>query len=144
MHGDAPKAVVVNPAIGYRVVVGFHLDANVPRAEHLKAILTVMRTMFDYVIVDTARTLKDEVLAVLDNADRIVLLGTPDIPSIKNARTFFEVSEALAYPPGQNPVRSQQDGSPEPDLGQRHRISHQALRRRAIADGRGDRCFFDQ
>jgi len=28
------------------------------------------------------------------------LLGTPDIPSIKNARTFFEVAEALAYLPG--------------------------------------------
>jgi pilus assembly protein CpaE len=73
--------------------------AELVSAEHLKAILTEMRSMFDYVIVDTARTLKDEVLAVLDNADRIVLLGTPDIPSIKNARTFFEVSEALAYRP---------------------------------------------
>ena len=74
--------------------------AELVTAEHLKAILTEMRSMFDYIIVDTARTLKDEVLAVLDNADRIVLLGTPDIPSIKNARTFFEVAEALAYLPG--------------------------------------------
>jgi pilus assembly protein CpaE len=74
--------------------------AELVSAEHLKAVLTEMRTMFDYVIVDTARTLKDEILAVLDSADRIVLLGTPDIPSIKNARTFFEVAEALAYPPG--------------------------------------------
>ncbi len=74
--------------------------AELVSAEHLKAILTEMRSMFDYIIVDTARTLKDEVLAVLDNADRIVLLGTPDIPSIKNARTFFEVAEALAYPQG--------------------------------------------
>jgi pilus assembly protein CpaE len=74
--------------------------AELVSAEHLKAVLTEMRSMFDYVIVDTARTLKDEVLAVLDNADRIVLLGTPDIPSIKNARTFFEVAEALAYLPG--------------------------------------------
>jgi len=47
--------------------------------------------------VDTSRTLKDEILAVLDQADRIVLLGTADIPSIKNARIFFEVSDALGY-----------------------------------------------
>jgi pilus assembly protein CpaE len=72
--------------------------AELVAADHLKAILAEMRGMFDYIIVDTTRTLKDEVLTVLDSADRIVLLGTPDIPSIKNARVFFEVAEALAYP----------------------------------------------
>jgi pilus assembly protein CpaE len=53
--------------------------------------------MFDFVVVDTTRSLKDDVLAVLDMADRIVLLGTPDIPSIKNARAFFEIADALSY-----------------------------------------------
>jgi pilus assembly protein CpaE len=71
--------------------------AELVHAEHLKSILTEMRTMFDFIIVDTTRTLKDEVLAVLDSADRIVLLGTADIPSIKNARVFFEVADALGY-----------------------------------------------
>lgn len=66
-------------------------------AEHIKSILAEMRDMFDFVVVDTTRTLKDETLIVLDAADRIVLLGTPDIPSIKNARTFFEISDALGY-----------------------------------------------
>ena len=56
-----------------------------------------MREMFDFIIVDTTRSLKDDILAVLDTADRIVLLGTPDIPSIKNARAFFEIAVALSY-----------------------------------------------
>jgi pilus assembly protein CpaE len=34
---------------------------------------------------------------VLDNADRIVLLATPDIPSLANTKLFFEVTEALEY-----------------------------------------------
>jgi len=72
--------------------------AELVNADHLKSILGEMRQMFDFIIVDTSRTLKDEILAVLDLADRIVLLGTPDIPSIKNARIFFEVSDALGYP----------------------------------------------
>ena len=72
--------------------------AELVNAEHLKSILAEMRHMFDFIIVDTSRTLKDEILAVLDLADRIVLLGTADIPSIKNARIFFEVSDALGYP----------------------------------------------
>jgi pilus assembly protein CpaE len=71
--------------------------AELVQADHLKSVLAEMRTMFDFIIVDTARTLKDEVLAVLDSADRIVLLGTADIPSIKNARVFFEVADALGY-----------------------------------------------
>ena len=66
-------------------------------AEHIKSILGEMRRMFDFVVVDTTRTLKDETLVVLDAADRVVLLGTPDIPSIKNARTFFEIADALGY-----------------------------------------------
>jgi pilus assembly protein CpaE len=47
--------------------------------------------------VDTPNTLADATLAVLDTADRVVLITTPDIPSIKNAKLFFEVTEALEY-----------------------------------------------
>jgi pilus assembly protein CpaE len=71
--------------------------ADLVTAEHIKVILAEMREMFDYIVVDTTRTLKDETLAVLDAADKIVLLGTPDIPSVKNARTFFEIADALRY-----------------------------------------------
>jgi pilus assembly protein CpaE len=71
--------------------------ADLVSAEHIKAILNEMRLMFDFIVVDTPRTLKDETLIVLDVADRIVLMGTPDIPSIKNARTFFEIADALKY-----------------------------------------------
>jgi len=73
--------------------------AELVSADHLKAILAEMRSVFDFIIVDTARSLKDEILTVLDAADRIVLIGTPDIPSIKNTRTFFEIADALSYPP---------------------------------------------
>jgi len=71
--------------------------AELITAEHLKSILVEMRGMFDFVVVDTTRSLKDDILAVLDIADRIVLLGTADIPSIKNARAFFEIADALSY-----------------------------------------------
>ena len=71
--------------------------AELITAEHVRSILAEMRRMFDFVVVDTTRSLKDDVLAVLDTADRIVLLGTPDIPSIKNARAFFEIADALSY-----------------------------------------------
>jgi pilus assembly protein CpaE len=73
--------------------------ADLLQADHLKRILDEMRLHYDYIIVDTATVINDLVLTALDLADRIVLLTTPDIPAIKNARLFFEITDALNYPP---------------------------------------------
>ncbi|MBC7250937.1 MAG: response regulator [Anaerolineae bacterium] len=73
--------------------------ADLLTPEHMKAILEQLRTEFDYIIVDTWTALHDLVLQVLDISDRILLITVPDVPSIKNARLFFDVTEALDYPP---------------------------------------------
>lgn len=64
----------------------------------LNTILDELRNLYAYIVVDTPNTLADATLTVLDTADRVVLITTPDIPSIKNAKLFFEVTEALEYP----------------------------------------------
>ncbi|GAB4526524.1 MAG: response regulator [Anaerolineae bacterium] len=64
----------------------------------LSTILDELRKLYAYIIVDTPNSLGDSTLTVLDAADRVVLITTPDIPSIKNAKLFFEVTEALEYP----------------------------------------------
>jgi pilus assembly protein CpaE len=66
----------------------------------LNTILEKLRRLYDYIVVDTPSTLADLTLTVLDVADRIILITTPDIPAIKNAKLFFEVTEALEYPSG--------------------------------------------
>ena len=73
--------------------------ADLLQADHLKRILDEMRQHYDYIIIDTATVINDLVLTALDLADRIVLLTTPDIPAIKNARLFFEITDALNYSP---------------------------------------------
>jgi pilus assembly protein CpaE len=72
-------------------------DLVVP--DHMKRILEELKKTFDFIIVDTWTSLHDLVLAIMDVSDRIVLITTPDIPSIKNTKLFFEVTEALGYPP---------------------------------------------
>ncbi len=72
--------------------------ADLVAPEHIKAILEQMLAVFDYVVVDTWPSLHDFVLNILDMSDRILLIATPDIPAIKNARLFFEVTDALQYP----------------------------------------------
>ena len=60
-------------------------------------VLERLRTMFDVIIIDTSSVLDDVVLSVLDVSDKIMVVTTPEIPAIKNAKLFFEVTEALEY-----------------------------------------------
>jgi pilus assembly protein CpaE len=69
-------------------------------AEHLKETLSLLCGLFDYIIVDTSTSLQDVMLAVLDQADKILLIATPDIPCVKNMRLFFEVIDQLDYERG--------------------------------------------
>jgi pilus assembly protein CpaE len=71
--------------------------ADLVQPEHLKRILDELARQYDFVVVDTATVINEMILTALDRADRIVLVATPDIPSIKNARLFFEVTDALNY-----------------------------------------------
>jgi len=66
----------------------------------MNAVLNKLRFLYNYVIVDTWSSLHDITLTILDAADRIILITTPDIPSIYNTKLFFEVTEALEYPTG--------------------------------------------
>ena len=73
--------------------------ADLVSPDSLKRILEELRRQYDFVVVDTATIINDTMLTALDLADRIVLVAAPDIPSIKNARLFFEITDALSYPP---------------------------------------------
>ena len=73
--------------------------ADLVSPDYLKRILDELRRQYDFVVVDTATIINDTILTALDLADRIVLIATPDIPAIKNARLFFEITDALNYPP---------------------------------------------
>jgi pilus assembly protein CpaE len=67
-------------------------------ADSLKSVLTAMSRTFDYILMDTWSFLDDIVLSSMDIADRILLVMTPEIPSIKSTKQFFEIAEALKYP----------------------------------------------
>lgn len=71
--------------------------ADLVQPDHLQSIVDEMRRLFDYIVIDTSSTLSDLTLTALDVADRVVLLTVADVPAIKNARVFFQVTEALGY-----------------------------------------------
>jgi Flp pilus assembly CpaE family ATPase len=61
-------------------------------------LLAVLRTMFDYVVVDTAPQLSEHVLTALDASAHHVLLATPDVAALKNLRVVLDVLDMLSYP----------------------------------------------
>lgn len=66
--------------------------------ELLKKIADLLPKMFDYIIVDMGRSLREPIVTLLDAADQILLISSSDIPAIKNAKLFFELTHALGYP----------------------------------------------
>jgi pilus assembly protein CpaE len=66
--------------------------------EVYKKVLRRLQEAFDYVVLDTWSYLDDTVLAAVDLAERILVVMTPEIPSIKSTKQFFEIAEALEFP----------------------------------------------
>ena len=85
---------------------GLRVLAAPPRPEHadevtpdqVRKVLQYLKRNFIYVVVDTHKAMDDVTLAVLDNADLLMIVATPDIPAIKDARLVFDLLAALDFP----------------------------------------------
>lgn len=58
-------------------------------------VLAAIRTMVDYVVIDTPAHFTDGVLAALDVTDVTVLVATPDVPALKNLRIAMDMLDLL-------------------------------------------------
>ncbi len=101
MDGNMVESVLTPHSAGIKVLLAPPRPemADFVTAENLQKVLEQLKALFDFVVVDTWTSLHDSVLTALDLSDQIVLLTTPDIPSLRNVRLFFEVTEQLEYPP---------------------------------------------
>jgi pilus assembly protein CpaE len=71
--------------------------AEMVTAEHVREILENLKPLYDYIVVDTSTFLDDVVLTTMEMSDQILLIVTPDIPTIKNAKLLLELLEALDH-----------------------------------------------
>jgi pilus assembly protein CpaE len=76
-------------------------QAAIVTVAHLREIYNVLRGSFDYVVVDTPPGFTPEVIATIDAATDVCLIGTLDAPSLKNAKLGWETLQLMAYPPEQ-------------------------------------------
>ncbi len=75
----------VEPAAGERIT-----------AEQMIGIVRLLRTMFDFVVVDMPPHFDDVVLALLEEADEVLLIASLDIPSIKNLKVGMQTLDLLS------------------------------------------------
>jgi pilus assembly protein CpaE len=72
--------------------------ADLVETDHVQLILGLMRTVFDFIVIDTASHLSDVTLEAVDSADVIVLLTTPHLASVKDTKLLLKTMSVLGVP----------------------------------------------
>jgi pilus assembly protein CpaE len=96
------REVVVEHASGMHVLLApSSLEvAQGVRPEALFSVVDGIRPFFDYVVIDAGSALTENAVTLLDLADRVLLVATPDLAALHDTSRFIQVSRSLAYAPG--------------------------------------------
>jgi pilus assembly protein CpaE len=65
-------------------------QANAVTADFLRELYPVLRSAFDFIVVDTPPGFTPEVIATIDSATALCMIGMLDAPSLKNTRLGLE------------------------------------------------------
>jgi pilus assembly protein CpaE len=78
-------------------------QADLVRERHLDRILAFLRSMFDFIIIDTTNILRELTLRALDESEIILAVFTDDLASVYNARQCLDIFQRMNY--GDDKVR---------------------------------------
>jgi pilus assembly protein CpaE len=73
-------------------------QAGVITVDYLKALYGVLTGSFEYVVVDTPPGFTPEVIATIDAASSICMIGMLDAPALKNTKLGLETLGLMQYP----------------------------------------------
>lgn len=66
-------------------------------SKHVERILNLLNGSFHYVIIDLPAAFQDVVFTALDNSEKILVVSTLDLPTIKNIKVGLNIMENLKY-----------------------------------------------
>jgi pilus assembly protein CpaE len=72
-------------------------EGDLIKEDRLVEVLGLLRSMYDFVIVDVDKRLGDLTLSVLDNSDEIHIVMTADLSCLKNVRLALEALDRIGY-----------------------------------------------
>jgi pilus assembly protein CpaE len=74
----------------------FHPEAvDAPGHDQIRAILHYLKRQYDYVVVDTPKSFSVDSVAAFEEADRILLVSTVDVPSLRNLQRCLPLLERI-------------------------------------------------
>jgi pilus assembly protein CpaE len=74
-------------------------ESDLISEERTAAVLSTLRIMYDYVIVDVDKRLGDLTLSILDHADELHIVMTADLSCLKNVRLVLEALHRIGFQP---------------------------------------------
>jgi pilus assembly protein CpaE len=98
---DLVDRIAVHHASGLKVIAAPARpeQAEAVQGAQISKVIRFLATVFQYVVVDTSAALNESTIGAIDASDIVVLVGAPDLPTIKNLRMFFDLGEALNLTP---------------------------------------------
>jgi pilus assembly protein CpaE len=73
-------------------------DAELVTEDRIGQLIDVAKSAYDMVVLDTPPHFDATTLAALDRSDRLVLVATMDIPTVKNCKLALQTLNLLQYP----------------------------------------------
>ncbi len=66
-------------------------------ASQVGQILQFLKTVYEYIVVDTSNSFDDHTVAALDQSSTIFLISNTDLPSLRNAQRCLAIFERMGY-----------------------------------------------
>jgi pilus assembly protein CpaE len=99
VDADLMKSVVVKHDSGIDLLLApaSPEEGDLIKEDRLVEVLGLLRSMYDFVVVDVDKRLGDLTLSVLDQADEIHIVMTADLSCLKNVRLALEALDRIGY-----------------------------------------------
>jgi pilus assembly protein CpaE len=75
---------------------------NVATPEIIEKILVLMRSVFDFIVIDGGQAIDDISLKILEMSDTVLLIGILSLPCLTNVKRLLWIFQKLGYPLQEN------------------------------------------
>jgi len=101
LDAELLTSVLARHSSGVRVLLSMPWSKNGQQVQptQLEHILAWLREASDYIVIDTAPSLDQSTMAVLQLSDQTVVVLTPEMTSLRNTRLFLRMAEAWEQTP---------------------------------------------
>jgi pilus assembly protein CpaE len=72
-------------------------ESDLITPDHVDKIMKMMKSLFDYVVIDTTHSFDDVMIEALEISDSILLISVLDLPTIRNTQRCLEIFKRLNF-----------------------------------------------